>query len=146
MTIDFTSILSRSADTIERPKPTPQGTYIGVIVEHEFGESSKKKTPYVRFWVKPIAAEDDVDPDALAENPKWNEKSLRLDFFLTEDALYRLTGFLEGSIGLTISGRTLAELIPETAGQSIRVYVTHEISERNPEEVYANISQYTSAE
>ena len=46
----FESILDTPAEAVERPKPLPVGTY-DVIVKGmpEHGQSSQKKTPFVRF-------------------------------------------------------------------------------------------------
>ena len=62
----FESILDTPATEVERPKPIPAGTY-DVIVKglYEQGESTQKKTPFVRFIYAIQSAGEDVDPDEL---------------------------------------------------------------------------------
>lgn len=133
MSTNFASILSKPIETAERPKPYPIGTYVCRIEKHEFGESSQKKTPYVRFFYRPLEARDDVDADALNEMGGINNEKPRLlrdDFYLTEEALYRLREFLEEKVGLTISGRSFSEVIPETTNQMLGVYVTQRAGQK----------------
>ena len=91
---NFASILDEAPTEINRPKPIPSGTYICVVNKWETGESSKKKTPFVRFTLTPIAAEEDVSEDDLAEAGGLEGKQLRTDFYITPDAVYRLSEFL----------------------------------------------------
>ena len=62
----FESILDTPATEVERPKPLPAGTY-DVIVKglYEQGESTQKKTPYVRFIYAIQSAGEDVDADEI---------------------------------------------------------------------------------
>lgn len=89
------TLLDEAPDHVERPKPLPIGTYLAVVGRWETGESSKKKTPFVRFPLRFIQAYDDVDPDELAACGGVDGKNARTDFFMTEDAIYRLDAFHE---------------------------------------------------
>ncbi|HOA52104.1 MAG TPA: hypothetical protein PKI05_07590, partial [Thermogutta sp.] len=87
---NFASILDESPTEIDRPKPIPTGTYLcRVQGSPVYDKSSKKGTPFVQFTLKPISAEDDVDEEDLAEMGGLDNKTLRLTFYLTEDAVYR---------------------------------------------------------
>lgn len=121
-TVDFRTLLQTPMDTIEKPKPLPAGTYHGVVARHEFGESSQKKTPYVRFWLQPLSAADDVDP-AMLEGVDLSKKLLRRDYFLTTDALFRLKAFLD-SVGVNTTGRSLGEAIPDSTNARVLMQVT----------------------
>lgn len=136
MSADFRTLLSKSTDTIERPKPLPQGTYYGTISRHEFGESSNKRTPYVRFHLQLTGPSDDIDPDMM-EGIDCTKKTLRRDFYLTEDALYRLKDFME-SLGIETAGRSLGEVIPETTGMPVMISVTQRNSQ-DGKEVYNDV-------
>ena len=137
--VDFTQLLGRRADEAERPKPLPAGSYVFTIKgAPEFGESSKKKTPYVEFKATPVSPMEDVDMEALQQLPNWNQKEQRLTFYLTDDAIYRLSEFLE-HCGVSISGRTYAEAIPETVNTQFVGSVSQSPSEKDPSVVYSNI-------
>lgn len=130
MTTDFDALLSKNADDIERPVPVPQGSYVFTVLKHKFDNSTKKGTPYVEFECQATAPLDDVDEEELREYGDLGQKQpkLRNTFYLTEDALFRLTDFLE-HLGLDTAGRTLAELIPESAAGEFIGNVGHRMSE-----------------
>lgn len=128
-------LLGKPAESFVPPPVLPVGTYAFVVLKHEFGESSKKKTPYVRFHCRPQAAQDDVDQEALAAYGPFN-KELRLDFYLTEDALFRINEFME-KLGMNTK-TSLVELIQSVPGTNFLGVVSHTVGDdRRP---YANIS------
>jgi len=129
MSVDLTSsLLDTKVDDIKRPKPLPVGTYSFLIKESTLGESSQKKTPYVRFDCQPIGFEADVNTAEL-DGIDLGKRSIGLDFFLTADALWRAKEFFE-KIGLESAGRSLREVIAECAGKQFKAYVKHEASQR----------------
>lgn len=146
--VDFTSLLDKPVDEIERPKPIPAGTYKAVVVRHEFGESNRKQTPYCRYYFRPFEPMDDIDTDQFEEfggMEKLQNKELREDFWLTDEAMFRLRSFLENAIGLKGEGRSLGEVIPEADSQEVLISVTHRTSD-DGEQVFANISNFASVE
>lgn len=142
---NFAALLDKKADDVEQPKTLPMGTFNWAILEHRFDESAKKKTPFIEFTVSPRGALEDVDEDLLAECTNWQDKKMRLTFYLTDDSLYRLKEFME-HCGIDLTGRTIAEGIPETQGAMFNGYVTHEPSMNDPEKVYANITKTAPVE
>jgi hypothetical protein len=140
--VNFEDILDTQADTVEKPKPMPQGSYVGLIVSHELGKSAKKQTPYVRYMVRPVEPMDDVDTELLEEVTNWQQKTLRLDFYLTPDSLFRLTNFFE-QLGIDTAGRSVRELIPECINEQIVIAVGHDIA---GEDVFANITSTAAIE
>src|SRR6266478_5059105 len=65
---NFQDILNKNADDIHPPPVLPEGSYHTVLIGlPEQGESSKKKTPQLKFLHKIIAPLDDVDPDQITE-------------------------------------------------------------------------------
>lgn len=61
---NFTDILSRSVDDIKPPPTLPKGTYLCVVKGMpEQIESSKKKTPGLRFKLEVVQPLEDVDTD-----------------------------------------------------------------------------------
>lgn len=120
---DFKSLLQKPADSFKKPPTWPGGTYHGKVKLTEFGESSQKKTPYLRVIAQPYAAGEDVDQAALESlNIDMSKRTFRDDFYLTEDALYRLTEFMH-TCGINTDGRSHMECIPEIGGSDVLITV-----------------------
>lgn len=139
----FESILDQKADEVERPKPAPAGTF-DVIVKgmYEQGESSQKKTPFVRFTYAFVEAKEDVDEEALAEwlgEDKISERSIRDTYYLTNDALWRLTDTLE-RMGIDQEGKSVRACLDETPNASLRILIGHRASE-DGEQVFAEVKR-----
>ena len=125
MAVNFKELLSRPVDSAKKPPTKPAGTYTGTIASHKFDESMKQKTPYVRFTFNNIQPGEDIlnsDPRLVQDedgNPidfsKWSPYK---DFYLTEDALYRLKEFLQ-SLGIDTAGRMFNDILPETKGMPV---------------------------
>jgi hypothetical protein len=143
MSSDFRTLLQKPMDEIERPKPLPAGTYYGTIAGHKFDESSQKRTPFVRFTIKLQSAGDDVDAEEVA-SVDWTKKEVRKDFYLTDDALYRLKGFLE-SVGVEVEGRALGEAIPDSTNAQVIVEVTQRNS-ADGKDVYNDVGDVRGAD
>ena len=145
----FKSLLEKQADQQEAPKPLPVGHYAVMAIKHEFGQSSQKKTPYVRFFFQGMSAGFDVDADqfeACGGDERLGKVNLRSDFYLTEDALFMLTQFLE-KLDIDMEGRSFADLIPEAcANQPVIAYVGQRPSQRDPNIVFNEISGFLSQE
>lgn len=129
-------LLSKPAEAYVPPPTLPVGTYDFAIVKHELGESSQKKTPFVRYHLRPVSPHEDVDAEALSAYGPFN-KELRLDFYITEEALFRLNEFL-GKLNLNIK-LPLSELIPSAVGLSVTAVVSHRNG--NDNRPYAEINQ-----
>jgi hypothetical protein len=137
----FQDILNKKADDVERPKPLPPGTYLGVVEGlPEFAEIGKNQTPVANLKIKLLAAEDDVDSDALREMGGALGKSLRHRLFLTEDAAWRVKQFLEEHLGINGDGKTLGELFNEAPGNQVKVVVKHRPSQ-DGQTIYAEIDR-----
>jgi hypothetical protein len=122
-------------ESAKKPTTKPPGTYSGVIASFKFDESSQKKTPFCRLTVKNCQPGADVDRTLLVDpednSPmdlsKWSPYE---DYYLTEDALYRVRELME-SMQMNISGRLFSETIPELVNQPVIFTFVHEtISDR----------------
>jgi hypothetical protein len=142
--VNFEALLGTKLDTVEKPKVMPMGTYSFVIIDHEFGTSAQKGTPFVQFNTHPRVAQDDVDEELLSEVKNWQDRKMKVTYYLTEDSLFRLKDFLE-HCQIDITGRTIAECIPETTGQMFNGYVKQQ-SAPNGTDMYANIDQTSAVE
>jgi len=137
---DFRDMLSRNTGEVERPKPIPVGTYLMTVLRHETGESSLKKTPFVRFFFRLQSPGEDVDQELLPEN--WQTRELRTEFYITEDALFLLSDFLT-ACGLT--GMAMDQAITAAVGVSVMGYVTQNPSTKDPQRVFNDITNFAPA-
>ena len=135
--VDLKSLLNKPMDDIKAPVALPEGTYYGVIKSQEFGESSKKKTPFCRYTFSLHSAGDDVDQSEL-QSIDLSTKSLRTDFYITEASEFMLKDFLE-SCGIKTTGRSLGECIPEAIGQEVKLAVTKRFDERDPSKAFNDV-------
>ncbi len=124
---DLNSLLSKPLDSFEAPKTIPAGTWKGVIGPYSYDKSARKKTDFVRYLLNITGPGDDID-EADLEGVEWDGKQLKKDFYLTPDALFRLTDFIT-SLGISISGRSVTEMIPEAVGIPVLITVTEDDSE-----------------
>jgi len=142
--VDFKTLLSKPASDIKKPVPLPAGTYRGVVLNHSFEVSSKKQTPFVRFYLQPQSAEADVDEEALV-GVEITKKKLKIDFYLTPDAEFRVID-LGKSLGYQTEGRSLGEVITEISTNSP---VLMEVTQQNSldgQEIYNNVNKMRGQE
>lgn len=129
--VDFTKLLNATVtEEAKRPPSLPQGTYTGVIQKWEPGESTQKKTPFVRFMVALNGHGDDVSEEAM-EGIDLSKKSMRRDYFLTTDALYRLHEIL-GMLNIEFIGRPLSESLNEVIGKQVLAFITAKQNQDDP--------------
>lgn len=137
----FQDILNKKADEVEKPKPLPPGTYLGVVSGlPEFGEIGQNKTPVANLKIKLLSAGEDVDQDALKEINGWQGKEIRHRLFLTEDAAWRVKQFLEEHLGLDGAGKSLGELFNDAPGQQVKFVLKHKPSQ-DGQSIYAEIDR-----
>lgn len=139
---DFSTILNKPTDSITKPKAIPAGTYHGMATAHELGESMKQKTPFVRYLLRLTAADASIAPELL-EGVDITKKQLRKDFFLTEDAQYRLIEAIE-SCGVQKTGMSLGQIIPQLCNRPLMIEVTQRLSE-DGQETYNDVKTIRGA-
>ena len=129
--VDFKTLLNKPVTEEAKRQPSlPAGTYNGTVVKWEPGESAQKKTPFVRFFVQLTSPGEDIEAEGLV-GISLEKKQMRRDFFLTEDALYRLHEFL-GSVGVDFMGRSLGESLPECIGKDVICSITAKMNQTDP--------------
>ena len=139
--VDFTSLLEKRLDDVEAPALLPQGSYIMTIAGYRTGESSKKKTPYVEFDLKISSAMDDVDQEELAKVKNLQDKTLKTQFYLNEDALFRLKDFCKKT-GVPTEGKSFTEILSEIAGAQLIGIVNHRVNPENTDQVFAEVRSF----
>ena len=90
--MDFDSLLNQSGANVKPPPRLPAGSYTWEIKGKAFGKSTQKKTDYVEYSLECI--DHELDDEALQELPEnWKGKVMKEIFYITPDALFRLTDF-----------------------------------------------------
>lgn len=144
---NFGALLDRAPTEVERPKPLPAGTYTCVVQGlPEYDKSSKKQTEFVRFTLKPLAAEADVDTEALAELGGLGEKTITVTFYITENSLFRLKNFL-GHLGFDTADpeSSLREMCESATGRQVKAFIKHRASD-DGESIFAEVGGTASVE
>jgi hypothetical protein len=132
---DFSKLLRKPVDEAKKPNALPAADYPGIIKSFEIGDQNKNKTPYVRFHVALTGWPDSVSEDDKVQNDKpvdLAKRQLRRDFYLTDDADWRLAEFLK-SCGISTAGRNFEETVPEAVGQAVLVEVQQYLNQTNSE-------------
>ena len=142
----FADILDRPADDVKPPPTLPQGPYLTILQGlPEQIESSKKKTPGLRFLHKIISPLDGVDEEALALiDGGVVGKIVKNDLWLTEDSLFMLKQFLE-NCGIDMAGKTITAGIDETPNTEVVIFIKHDASE-DGERIFAKVGKTAPAE
>jgi hypothetical protein len=141
---NFSDILSRKSSEIKAPKPLPPGSYVWLIEgQPRFDRSTKQQTDFVEFTCRCLQPQGDVDQAALQEAGGAQNKTQRLTFWLTDEAVYRLsnkdgTGFLE-QLGLTGS-ESIGEKISMAPGRQFVGHIRHKASQDGTR-IFAEIGQ-----
>lgn len=152
-TPDFTSVLDTPSSEISRPRPLPQGYYAGMIKGlPRIDRSTKKGTEFSEYTAQPLEALEDVDQEELklalskasGEVVPLKDRSVRITFYHTEDALWRLKKFLddlmipdeddEGNV------RTIRERMQDVPGKMLIFHIKHTPSD-DGETMYANVDK-----
>lgn len=125
---NFASLLDTDSQSVERPKPLPQGTYHCVVKgQPRFDKSSKKQTDFVEFTLQPTAAMDDVDQEELTSMGGFVDKTIKATFYVTENSLWRLKDFLD-HCGVADEG-SLRSRIDEAMNSEVLAKLRHEASD-----------------
>lgn len=130
----FEDILNTPVSSVEKPKPRPVGTYVGIIAKPPTIEKvGKNETLAAKFEAKLVSPGPDVDADALRESGGIGERPVRFNMFLTKDALWRLKEFL-GALGLDTEGsESIGQLLPQTVGRQAYFKIKHRPSQDGTE-------------
>jgi hypothetical protein len=139
---DFNKLLDADPTSFERPPTVPEGEFLLLIKGKELGTSAQKKTPYVRFHYQVMTPLESVPEDAL-EGIDLSKLKPRDDFYLTEDAMFRLREFFEMVGAVENSTR---ESIEACIGKQVVATFGHTQSQRDPTRVFSEIRSYSRAE
>lgn len=127
---DLRNLLDVPSDEVKKPPVLPVGTYHGFIEKYEPGESTQKKTKFLRVSIKCTRADESTvssnsDFFGAADAPDLTKKNFRKDYYLLEDKSqhWRLKDMLE-KVGISCEGRTLLAAVPELTGKPVKFDLT----------------------
>lgn len=149
---NFADILDTPSTEISRPKPLPQGTYLWMVKGlPRLDKSTRKGTEFSEYICQCLEASDDVDEDALKASLTkasgdvipLRDRTIRVTFYHTEDALYRLKKFLDDLDIEELDGgkpRKMRERMQDVPGRQFWGHLKHTPSE-DGEMIFANIDK-----
>lgn len=150
----FSSILDKSSKDVDRTiKVPPVGTYLFVVQGlPRIDKSAKKKTEYSEYTLKFMEATDDVNEEDLdkyltssnGDKARLVDKTIKVKFYHTEDALGRLVSFLDHLDGLDKEAalevdESIRQRMSEVAGKQVFGHIRHTASD-DGERVYAEVN------
>ena len=130
---DFTSVLDMSPDDIERPKPLPPGDYVVLIKSYIQDKTSQKETKFIEFNTSPVEALENVDEDWLKEAltkadgsmKKLSDMNIRVRFYDTPEAGYRIKKFLLDDVHLENDGSNIGQMVEAAVNAQVIVSIKH---------------------
>jgi len=124
---DISHLLKQPAGRAEPPKPLEIGDYPGLVKSYEPSPENRNKTPGLRFQLVLTGWPDGVFPGP--DSPDITKRTMRKDFYLTEDALYRLDKFIR-SCGIEPNDRPYDEILPQLVGKPVLIQVQHYLNQQ----------------
>lgn len=141
--VDFRTLLSKNLEDVKAPTPLPAGTWTGQITAREFGESQRKKTPYVRFTIGNLQPGEDIDQEDLA-GVELAKKTVNTTMYLSEDAQFRVKNLVE-DCGFGGPGKSLAEGIEDLINAQVIFSISHRPSE-DGQQVFVEVNNVKAAQ
>lgn len=147
MSFDPKSLLSKPADSYEKPKAVPAGTYRGRVAKFKFGKwpdaNGEEGSHYVDFTVALVEPFPDVDEKALADalgEGKLTDKVMSYKKNITPEAMAYLGEFLVDHLGCE-AGISAEEQIQQSPGREAAFTVVNNPGKgAKANEIYANIT------
>ena len=130
MAVDFSKILSKQADQIEKPKPLPVGTYLCNNPQlPKFIGVGKNETPCAEFGLVILAPQEDVAAEDVQAYGEVRGKNIRHRMFLTEGTEFRTKEELVNAFGVQEEGMSLGQMFNETINRQVLVTIKHRPSD-----------------
>lgn len=147
----FAEALDRSAETIKRPPPLPEGYYIARVTKMpdppEEMDTKAGKMEVLRIPMASVAAHEVNDPDALEAFGNPAGVPLRMDFLFSnednnkfESTLNRFKNFCS-HIGLDTTTGTMGEWLRSMPNGQCLVLIGHRLDPNDSNNVFAEIKQ-----
>lgn len=138
---NFSDLLDTPASEAVAPPTFPAGSWHWRVVgQPRYDKSSKKETPFVEFTLKPLAAMEDVDQEALNDFGSFADKTIPATFYITEKSKFMLREFLV-NCGISDEGVSLKQMIEEAVNCEVIGFIRHEASE-DGQRVFARFGRF----
>ena len=146
---NFLSVLDKPADSLEAPKPLPVGNYLGIIAgPEEYKKVGQNQTDFVGWPVKLIQPQADVDITALNEAltqkdgtvKALGDVKIRHEMALTEASAFIVRDWLQNTLGIDPTGKSLRQMIAEALGKQMICTIKHGLTKGDNPRVYMQIS------
>lgn len=128
---NFSEILSKPVESVEKPKPKPVGTYIGSVVGMPVDKTVKvqgEERGILEFKLKISAAYEGVDADQLADVgdvTSWPPFIYSV-WYDTPEGEFQLKNFLTTTLDIDgAGGKSFGELIAQAPGKQLLVTLKH---------------------
>ena len=154
--MSFADALDTKLDEVEEPKKLPQGTYLMTVVKPPILGQAGKDGQYdtVDFLFRPIAAQDDVDPDDLKDYGDIAGAIVRQRFmFDTQDenkfkaSEWRLRKFINDHLQVDGAGTmSFKQALAATPNHQCLVNVGWRPNPQNPEQIFVEVKKTAPAE
>ena len=132
MAPNFSHLLKTPISQTKKPPTLPAGDYPAIIKGYEFGETrSAKKTPFVKFGVGLLDWPETVDLEQR-QGINLQSRNLSVDYYLTEDAKWRLAAFLQQC---DVGTDDFEEGIVNAVGKHVVAVVKQRLNEQNNETI-----------
>lgn len=154
MALKFSDVANKKADEIERPPLPPVGTYLWLVTKiPTIQENVKDQWDIVEYQVKAVAAQDDVDAEAIAAYGNVSNITNRIAFLFdtTDPAKFAQTEynhkrFLAEHLQCWEDGAGLKEAMNSSVNHQFLGTVKWTPDKQDPEVYHANISKTAPVE
>jgi hypothetical protein len=140
----FSDVLSKAAETIERPPLPPKGTYV-FVVNGQPKTQERKEYEIPEFQLKGVRPTEDVDTDELKAYGSPANIIVRKSFLFntTDEAAFKraefnLREFLVKHLGMDGS-LTIKELMTMANGKQCLGTIDYRPDQNDPEVMYADL-------
>lgn len=129
--VDFTEILGKKAAEVEKPKPTPSGTYRAQVMkmpEQRTVTVQGDDKGILRFTCKLLMPHDDVDADDIEtmNAPIESWPPVFYDVWVSDPAgQWETTQFLINSLGIEEGEKSIGEMCAEAPGKQFNISLKH---------------------
>lgn len=140
--VDFSQYMRKPAGQATKPAALFPADYPAVVASFEKPAENKNGNVFIRFqfrltgWGNAVPEDEkfvkdkDGKPTDTPIDP--TKRQMRRDFFMTEDALYRLDEFIR-ACGVNPEGQSYEETIPQCVGANVSVGVEQYVNQKSNE-------------
>jgi hypothetical protein len=137
-------LLDERPTEVSQPSPLPEGMYLCIVGMPRRDKSTKKGTPFTEFPLRPIQPGRDISDEDLAEalgEDSLSDRELRVTFYETKDAIYRLDYFHQDcGIDLETDKGNRRQRNDTVVNREVWAVVKHQAS-NDGTRMYANVTR-----